>query len=68
MSSSESLDDSNSAKITLDKEVDGIKMRSSDQELVAVGPGLPCGFETKAISICEDGVAKTYLFLIRAET
>ena len=66
MSDTDSLDDTNSGKITIDEDEGGTKPVA--QDFVAIGPGLPCGFVTKPISICEDGVAKTYLFLIRAET
>jgi len=68
MSGSDSLDDTNSAKITLDEEVDGVKMRSSDQELVAIGPGLPCGYTTKQVPICEEGTANMYTMLVQEGT
>ena len=65
MSDTDSLDDTNSGKITIDEDEGGAKPVA--QDFVAIGPGLPCGFETKAVSICEDGEVNVYLFLVRAD-
>ena len=65
MSDTDSLDSTNSGKITLDEDAGGTKPVA--QDFVAIGPGLPCGFVTKPISICEDGEVNVYLFLVRAD-
>jgi hypothetical protein len=67
-SGSGSLDDTNSGKIKLDKEANGVLMRAVEKDFVAVGPGIPCGFTTKIVPLCENGAANLYTMLVQEGT
>jgi hypothetical protein len=62
------LDDTNSGKIKLDTDVDGILVRAVEKDFVAVGPGIPCGFTTKIVPVCENGAANLYTMLVQEGT